>query len=179
VVDGGKVDGLSRSDLVLGGDDRGGQADARIRQATVPAIAPRAPIATRGALESFIMTPLTQRQQSGAMRFFFDSKIQVRLESLIVLALLIAMTSFALLYVLQQYSEHSPGDPTSASVGATLILSSAGLDLAGLGSGPSGVAAFLCVGGISMVRGDCRLPEAGAWLPSTAAHTRTRIWPSL
>jgi ribose transport system permease protein len=85
------------------------------------------------------------------LQFFFDSKIHVRLESLIVLAILcIVMTVLSPFFLsVSNFLNILLATSTIGvlAIGATLILSSAGLDLS-LGSvlGLSGVAgAYLCV----------------------------------
>jgi ribose transport system permease protein len=85
------------------------------------------------------------------LQFFFDAKVHVRLESLIVLAILCAAMSMLSPYFLSVSNFLNILLATSTigvlAIGATLVLSSAGLDLS-LGSvlGLSGVAgAYLCV----------------------------------
>ena len=85
------------------------------------------------------------------LQFFFDTKLHVRLESLIVLAILCATMTVLSPYFLSVSNFLNILLATSTigvlAIGATLILSSAGLDLS-LGSvlGLSGVAgAYLCV----------------------------------
>ena len=85
------------------------------------------------------------------LQFFFDSKIHVRLESLIVLAILCATMTFLSEFFLSLNNFLNILLATSTigvlAIGATLVLTSAGLDLS-LGSvlGLSGVVgAYLCV----------------------------------
>jgi ribose transport system permease protein len=85
------------------------------------------------------------------LQFFFDSKVHVRLESLIVLAILCAVMTVLSPFFLSVSNFLNIMLATSTigvlAIGATLILSSAGLDLS-LGSvlGLSGVVgAYLCV----------------------------------
>ena len=86
----------------------------------------------------------TRGQSWHRLQFFFDSKIHVRLESLIVLAVLCAVMTILSPYFLSISNFLNIMLATSTigvlAIGATLILSSAGLDLS-LGSvlGLSGV----------------------------------------